>query len=410
MQAWDDFLNQFGYAPNALPATFYDTSLKTDSSYEAGGVGGEKVFASSEIAVGSGNAIGVMSGVDPTYRLWIGNPDPALANFSVDKNGVLRASGAIISGEIDIPDTTTAHSFHVDTSGNMWLGANAASFSTAPFKVDNTGNVTMVSWTLKSPDGNTSIIGVNTGASGASGGIVFPNNSGVYFKDSGANLVGALFINSSNIMQLGNTNGNVRITAGSVNAGIFDTTGNLTVFGTLSAGNGVIIIGNSLFFNTLTMSGADIAMGGNNINNIAQLEFFDARLVSGRTRYAFKDTSGTEQFSITPAGGGNTKISMNGFDLRLTSSKTAIVPTSEGYNALYSAEAPEVWFFDFADDKEHIDPLFLEVTEGDMKTIKTEEGEILVFRRRKGHAHKRFTLKTFEEFGKNEKFLRMAKV
>ena len=99
---------------------------------------------------------------------------------------------------------------------------------------------------------------------------------------------------------------------------------------------------------------------------------------------------------------------MNGYDLRLTSSKTAIVPTSKGFNALYCVEAPEVWFFDFCDTKDDIDPMFLEVTEGKMKWIKTEDG-YQVWRRRKGHAGHRFGAKTEEEFIANERFLRLAK-
>lgn len=84
------------------------------------------------------------------------------------------------------------------------------------------------------------------------------------------------------------------------------------------------------------------------------------------------------------------------------STKTAIVPTSQGYNALYCVEAPEVWFFDIVQSIEKVDPMFWEVTEGEYKTVTNGES-MLVFRRRKGFAKMRFTPKTKQEFLANEK-------
>jgi len=84
--------------------------------------------------------------------------------------------------------------------------------------------------------------------------------------------------------------------------------------------------------------------------------------------------------------------------------KTAIVKTDRGYKALYCAESPEVWLMDFAKDESSVCPLFLEVTEGEMNILETDQGEILVFRRRKGFADTRFEEKTVEEFNKNNHF------
>jgi hypothetical protein len=91
--------------------------------------------------------------------------------------------------------------------------------------------------------------------------------------------------------------------------------------------------------------------------------------------------------------------------------KSAIVSTSKGYKALYCIESPEVWFMDFCKSqlKEDIDPTFLQVTEGPMRFIKCADGWYQVWRRRKGHANKRFESKTRLQFIKNETFLRMAK-
>jgi hypothetical protein len=59
--------------------------------------------------------------------------------------------GSVLAGSIDIPDTTTASSFHVDSTGRAWIGANASNFATAPFRVTAAGAVTASSVTLTNP-------------------------------------------------------------------------------------------------------------------------------------------------------------------------------------------------------------------------------------------------------------------
>lgn len=109
---------------------------------------------------------------------------------------------------------------------------------------------------------------------------------------------------------------------------------------------------------------------------------------------------------LVPNGAGTT-IQVNG------TNKTAIVPTSQGYRALYSMESPEVWFMDFYDPAKGIDPMFKEVTEGESYFVNAHDSLgkrfIQVWRRRKGHPE-RFEEKTPEEFAQNEKFLNMARV
>jgi hypothetical protein len=82
--------------------------------------------------------------------------------------------------------------------------------------------------------------------------------------------------------------------------------------------------------------------------------------------------------------GGDAKIYVDG------NTKTAIMPTSEGYRALYCIESPEVWFMDFVKKDKKLDPLFEEVTEGECKFIKLQDGDYQVWRRRKGYINKRF--------------------
>lgn len=84
--------------------------------------------------------------------------------------------------------------------------------------------------------------------------------------------------------------------------------------------------------------------------------------------------------------------------------KSAIVETSLGYRALYCAESPEVWFFDIVDDLKKTDPIFEEITSGDTKALRTDQGKYLIFKRRKGFDHTRFEKKTAQQFYKNNSF------
>ena len=110
---------------------------------------------------------------------------------------------------------------------------------------------------------------------------------------------------------------------------------------------------------------------------------------------AYNDGSG--HLRILDAGEGGTE-------------KTAIVNVDDKYLALYCIESPEVWFVDFCNTKDTIDPMFLEVTTGEMKFIKCDDGTYQVWRRRKGYSEKRFEHKTFEEFKKNNEFWAGAKL
>jgi hypothetical protein len=103
------------------------------------------------------------------------------------------------------------------------------------------------------------------------------------------------------------------------------------------------------------------------------------------------------------------KIDFADYTLTMDSDKTAIVETSEGYNALYCTESPEVWFMDFCSADKKLDPMFAEVTVAPYHFIKCEDGEYQVWGKRKGHKNKRFESKTEEEFNANERFLRMSK-
>lgn len=71
-----------------------------------------------------------------------GNFKSGSAGWRISANGDIEANsgtfrGNISASSIDIPDTTTANSFHVDSDGNTWWGATA--FSSAVASVSKAG-------------------------------------------------------------------------------------------------------------------------------------------------------------------------------------------------------------------------------------------------------------------------------
>lgn len=159
--------------------------------------------------------------------------------------------------------------------------------------------------------------------------------------------------------------------------------------------------------------------------------------------FKFLDSDGTQVASIehdtgiphflssTMIVGGKTVIygatnnwTLNGFP------KTAIVPTSKGYRALYTNESPELWFMDFCRGERkfsfrktwkfwkwgfdwitHPDLMFLEVTVAPYVAMPTlMKGIVQLWGHRKGFEKTRFEEKTEEEFKKNNEFWSQAKL
>lgn len=99
-----DGTNETAYIRNAVIKNLTSSNILTHS------LTGVELSASSNITVGQGNQVVRLSGTDGTYRLWAGHQSGGSANFSVDKNGVLRATGAIISGSGSFTGSITATS------------------------------------------------------------------------------------------------------------------------------------------------------------------------------------------------------------------------------------------------------------------------------------------------------------
>lgn len=126
----------------------------------------------------------------------------------------------------------------------------------------------------------------------------------------------------------------------------------------------------------------------------------DTLLIHAGTQLAFKKDSNNQYLFYDAAGTTYRTLTMD-------SNKTAIVETSKGFNALYCMESPEVWFMDFCESKDKIDPLFLEVTTPPYHFIKCEDGEYQVWGKRKGHEKLRFEKKTKSEADENNRFWAM---
>lgn len=82
---------------------------------------------------------GYILGVDPKdgiAKFYIGNTSSYL-NWD---GSTLTVVGNVNISNLNIPDSTTANSFHVDSSGNAWWGTNLATgYTTAPASILNTG-------------------------------------------------------------------------------------------------------------------------------------------------------------------------------------------------------------------------------------------------------------------------------
>ena len=87
---------------------------------------GAVIDSAGKISLGTtANASVYLSATDPTYRIWVGNNNGANASFSVDSAGILRATGAIISGSISIGSTLSDGTSLTDVKNGSSAGASA---------------------------------------------------------------------------------------------------------------------------------------------------------------------------------------------------------------------------------------------------------------------------------------------
>ena len=109
--------------------------------------------------VDNGTTTVFKAGNASNYVSWDGS------NLNISGGGTF--TGELSGGTINIGGNDTT-SFHVNSNGQMWLGAGTTSFATAPFRVDSNGDVTATSATITGAITATS--GTFTGTINASGG------------------------------------------------------------------------------------------------------------------------------------------------------------------------------------------------------------------------------------------------
>ena len=443
-----------------------DSTILNSSGFHGYGLTGTE-----QITLDASTGVNVTDGTSSVFKAEISGAnvgDVTMGAYSTgagvfyDKSaGTFTIKGTLSAGSLSIG--TSPNWFNVDSSGNMWSGH--ANYASAPFRVSNGGTLVATSATITGAITATSgsftgavyassgsFAGSITSTSGTIGGWTIGatslSTSGVALSTAGGGYIGLTNGTSSLILESNNNppyiaftlSGSLKGTLLPTSAGtggirlldgdlvlnnnksvlINDTTGGGSLYGGMSITNGnqfwlttgtgdtFYLKNNAQDTNLFTVSKANGGYfrsgdsSGDGLQVDGNLNCFDIKLTSGKDRLVFKDSGGNERLSFKLDASPNTKITLNGSD------KTAIVKTSKGFKALYCAESPEVWFFDFCDTKKKIDPLFLEVTEGDMRFIKCDKG-YQVWRRRKGHI-KRFEPKTALQFYKNEAFLQMAKV
>jgi hypothetical protein len=131
------------------------------------------------IRLGSGNQVIT---IDKDQGLSIGDANFASAPFSVDMDGNVVAT-TLATTQLDIPDTTTANSMHVNTAGDTWWGANSADFvadnDNAKAYVLKTGVAKFQAATTIGDESLDQFVKWET-----VGSTVVINNSGIAFQDS----------------------------------------------------------------------------------------------------------------------------------------------------------------------------------------------------------------------------------
>lgn len=376
-------------------------------TYQQNGLATFENLSSLQVGIGTQSWKADQSGI------WLGGKTFSTAPFSVTMSGILRATGAVISGFIAVGGAAadvnagivtinggkiTAGSLTVTSAEIVSLSASkltAGTIDASVITVTNLNADNIKSGTFKvGGGGQPNAIEITQGGSGSSGNsrlIWTPSNSRIWADSSG------------------NIGLNSKGSGGGHGLYLYENDTQVAFFANGSQANFAGGVHSDGGFNVGDPGGSnfDSRFNGNVILGDMRLN-----TSNGYSRFVFKDGGGTERVSITP-NGSSSHLDMNGFSLQLASNKTAIVPTSSGFRALYCVESPEVWFMDFFYPDKGIDPLFDEVTEGKSFFIKAKDGTgktvMQVWRHRKAHADKRFEEKTVADFEANEKFLSMAK-
>lgn len=318
-----------------------------------------------------------------------------------DSNKLYRAASVganeILAGEwVAVPD-----GYKLDKVGGTYVSSAAATAKVQIFPDANTGIIAYTS------DGTTVVFKVEVGGTNV-GDVTLGNYAGG---------IGALWDQSAGTLTVKGTGFTAYGTAGDAFK-FYDSVGGSLKgsMGYLSGSTAMYIVtgADSDLFISATNDAFLVADGGiliqadndsSGSGNVSiQGNYATIRSNAANNSFYLYSGSDYKQILIQDTGG-TTSIQRAG-----SSAKTAIVETSQGYKALYCTESPEVWFMDFYDSKEKIDPMFLEVTEKPYHYIKCEDGEYQVWGKRKGFGGKRFESKDKNEFHRNNAFWSIPRI
>ncbi len=366
--------------------------------------------------------------IDPFMNLSLPTPLDKATNL------LLSQGDQQISNVNSLSVGAGANMMGADQNGLFLGGSN---FNSAPFSVDMNGNLTATNFAL---NGNQIVAGSITATQIATGTITATQISGsyVYAGSISANQINAGTLNANYIYGgtltlggSGNGYGIINILNGSGTVGIIeynsgilfiddyldymawaDSSSNLHGFIQASSGGMAIVSFVTMYINATNNGSQDINVTADrNINFVTNNQdiAFNAHnklYFNSGNGYSI-DLNSSGNINLNPSGtsyiSAGRDIGMNnhningigtayGVNLSFSGSKSAVLDTSQGWIKVFSSEAPEVWFFDFcdSDDESKVDPLFLEVTEGDFKFIPCSDGTFQVWRRRIGFADQRF--------------------
>ncbi len=375
-------------------------------------------ISGSSITIGSGttqfraNSAGLLLG-DPS--------DPA---FFVNMSGVLYAKSVNVDGTIIARSASIYNGQPIDQQyiGNLSANKittgilNAAIVSVINLDASNINTGTLNAAYINVTNLNASNITTGNyyvGYAGAPGNIYIAQgndgNAKFYFQGGSR-----MWSDSSNRIGINSLGSPMYIYVGSSERVIIPNSGQTVIKDGISCqGNFNMTTGSARFSGSVTTEG-DV-----NVNNRTYITIGGNRVeVPGGSLYLAKGLSvwNTSELYLS---GSTPKVKIGGYE------KTAILPTSKGYKALYCMESPEVWFMDFCigekknpdwmfwdkDYKYHLDPLFREVAVPPYHFMPTMQKDVFqVWGRRIYHNHRRFENKSRSEYLKNEKFLGMAKL
>lgn len=398
------------------------------NAYFKGDISGASGTFSGNISVGSGNSIfRVQTGVG----MWLGNATFGSAPFRVDMNGNATATSLTITGYIatggaandvntyattisggkirtgSIESTGYTYISGVYSSVGMQINLDNGQIRSPNFAVDSSGNAYFAGnlSAAQLTSGTLSVGGVSQTAailitrqtsSGDPG-----NNSRIMWTGGGSRI----WTDSVDDMGLNAIGGQFYIYCNSEQVALFQSSTNRTIF-YKNAG----VDGTYFYYN----SGSTESLYGGNVGrmeyNAASEHYLN---VGGNLRFRVSN-GGATIYGTAGLYMPNSHIIDHGL---VTSTlpavsgtlKNAIVPTPEGFVALNCIEAPDVWFMDFCDDMDKVDPKFMEVTEPPYHYIPCVGLGYQIWGKRKGFANTRFQKKTGKEFIANERFLNMSK-